>query len=68
MLLRDYTKPELEHFIEYCNFTESELQYFLMKSKDYSNIRISMEMHVSEQTVSLLGKRVKSKMQRIQKH
>lgn len=68
MLLRDYTKPELDYFVEYCNFTESEMQYFLMKSKDYSNIRISMEMHVSEQTVSLLGKRVKSKMQRIQKH
>jgi len=67
MLLRDYTKPELERFIEYCNFTDSEMQYFLLKSRDYSNIRISVEMNVSEPQVSLLAKRVKSKIQRIQK-
>lgn len=67
MLIRDYTKPELEHFIEYCNFTESEMQYFLLKSKDYSNIRISVEMNVSEPQVSILAKRVKLKIQRIQK-
>ena len=67
MLIRDYTKPELEHFIEYCNFTDSEMQYFLLKSRDYSNIRISVEMNVSEPQVSILAKRVKSKIQRIQK-
>lgn len=67
MLIRDYTKPELEHFIEYCNFTESEMQYFLLKSKDYSNIKISVEMNVSEPQVSILAKRVKLKIQRIQK-
>lgn len=67
MLLRDYTKPELERFIEYCNFTDSEMQYFLLKSRDYSNIRISVEMNVSEPQVSILAKRVKSKIQRIQK-
>lgn len=67
MLLRDYTKPELERFIEYCNFTDSEMQYFLLKSRDYSNIKISVEMNVSEPQVSILAKRVKSKIQRIQK-
>lgn len=67
MLLRDYTKPELDHFIEYCNFTESELQYFLLKSKDCTNIKISIEMNVSEQQVCILAKRVKSKIQRVQK-
>ena len=67
MLIRDYTKPELVHFIEYWNFTESEMQYFLLKSRDYSNIRISVEMNVSEPQVSILAKRVKSKIQRIQK-
>lgn len=68
MLLRDYTKPELDYFAEYCNFTESEMQYFLMKSKDYSNIRISMEMNVSEQQVSKLARRVKEKINRSQKN
>ncbi len=65
MLLRDYTLPEINHFIENCNFTESELQYFKLKSKDWSNIKISIEMNISEQQVSKLAKRVKNKIKRI---
>lgn len=65
MLLRDYTKPELNRFIENCNFTESEMQYFILKSKDYSNVKISIEMNISEQTVSNLARRVKNKIKRV---
>ncbi len=65
MLLRDYTKPELNRFIDNCNFTDSELQYFLLKSKDKSIVQISFEMNISEQAVSRLAKRVKAKMNRI---
>lgn len=65
MLLRDYTKPELDHFVANCNFTDTELQYFLLKSKDKSIVQISFEMNISEQAVSRLAKRVKAKMNRI---
>lgn len=65
MLIRDYTKPELDKFIENCNFTDNEMQYFLLKSKDKSIVQISFEMHISEQQVSNLARRVKSKMNRI---
>jgi len=65
MLLRDYTKPELEHFVEQCNFTDSELEYFNLKAKDYSIIKISMEMNVSPRQVSNLADRVKRKINRI---
>lgn len=65
MLLRDYTKPELDHFVANCNFTDTELQYFLLKSKDKSVVQISFEMNISEQAVSRLAKRVKAKMNRI---
>lgn len=65
MLIRDYTLPEINHFIKNCNFTESELQYFKLKSKDWSNIKISIEMNISEQQVSKLAKRVKNKINRI---
>ena len=65
MLLRDYTKPELEHFVEQCNFTDSELEYFNLKAKDYSIIKISMEMNVSPRQVSNLAERVKRKIKRI---
>jgi len=65
MLLRDYTKPELEYFVEQCNFTDSELEYFKLKSRDYSIIKISMEMNVSPRQVSNLADRVKRKINRI---
>lgn len=48
MLLRDYTRPELEHLIMNCNFTEDELVYFQLKAKDCSNVKISLEMNISE--------------------
>ena len=65
MLLRDYTKPELEYFVEQCNFTDSELEYFNLKARDYSIIKISMEMNVSPRQVSNLADRVKRKINRI---
>lgn len=65
MLLRDYTLPEINHFIANCNFTESELEYFNLKSKDRSNVQISLEMNISEQQVSKLARRVKNKINRV---
>jgi DNA-binding NarL/FixJ family response regulator len=63
--LRDFTKPELDRFIELCNFTDSELQYFNLRSRDKTNIQIAMEMNISEAQVSKLARRVKSKMLRV---
>lgn len=65
MLLRDCTKPELDYFVKNCNFTESELLYFNMKSRDWTNVKISMEMNISEQQVSRLARRVKNKINRV---
>ena len=65
MLIRDYTLPEINLFIANCNFTDSELQYFTLKSKDRSNVQISLEMNISEQQVSKLAKRVKNKINRV---
>ena len=65
MLLRDYTKPELQKYIDGCNFTDGELQYFNLKASDKSNVQISMEMNISEAQVSVLAKRVKAKMIRL---
>lgn len=65
MLIRDYTKSEIENCVEKCNFTDNELQYFLLKSKDKSIVQISYEMNISERQVSVLAKRVKSKISRM---
>lgn len=65
MKLRDFTVPELNRFRELCNFTDDEMQYFNLRSKDKSNIQIAFEMSVSESQVSKLAKRVKSKIKRV---
>lgn len=65
MQIRDYTKPEIDRCIEMCNFTDNELQYFLLKAKDRSIVQISYEMNISERQVSVLAKRVKSKISRM---
>ena len=63
--IRDFTVPELDHFRELCNFTKDELEYFNLRSKDLSNVEISMAMNVSEPQVSKLARRVKDKMIRV---
>lgn len=65
MLIRDFTIPELDKFRALCNFTDDELQYFNLRSRDKSNVQIAMEMKVSEPQVSKLAKRVKSKIKRV---
>lgn len=65
MLLRDFTKPEIEYLLDRCNFTEDEERYFLLRTRDKSNVQISLEMNISETQVSRLAKRVKNKIKRI---
>lgn len=65
MKIRDFTVPELDRFRALCNFTKDELEYFNLRSKDKSNVEISLEMNVSEAQVSKLAKRVKSKILRV---
>ena len=65
MKLRDFTVPELNRFRELCNFTDDEMQYFNLRSKDKSHIQIAFEMNISESQVSKLAKRVKSKIKRV---
>lgn len=65
MKIRDFTEPELEMFREKCNFTEEELRYFNLRAKDITNTAIALQMYISEAKVSVLAKRVKSKMKRV---
>lgn len=63
--LYDFTKPELEYFIDNCNFSEDELRYFNLRAMYKSNIQIAIEMNVSESKVSKLARKVKSKILRV---
>lgn len=65
MKIYDFTEPELQKFREECNFTPSELQYFELRAKYKSNVQIAFEMNVSAPQVSILAKKVKSKILRV---
>ena len=65
MKIADFTVPDLNMFRELCNFTPEEREYFELRSADYSNVQISLEMNISESKVSKLARKVKSKMKRV---
>lgn len=61
----DFTVPELDTFRRLCNFTPEELEYFNMRARDRSNVEIAMQMNISEAKVSILARKVKSKILRV---
>ena len=62
MKICDFVEWELDKFRRECNFTEMELKYFNLRSKDKSNVQIAQELNVSESTVSVLARKVKKKI------
>lgn len=59
------TKPELEVYKSYCNFSHEDELIFDMLSKGASIIEISKELMLSETTVSRRIKRIKLKVERV---
>lgn len=56
------TAPELDHYRTLANFTDDEMDYFNMKARDDSNVKIAIDLGFSESKVSDLASRVKAKM------
>ena len=67
MQIYGLTVPELERYRNHCNFLDDELDYFNLKSRGKSNASISIELNVSEAQVSKIAKRVKDKIDRLDK-
>ena len=65
MLIYDFTEPELRFLRQECNFGEDELEYFNLRAKHYNNFQIAVKMNISEGKVSVLAKKVKSKIKRV---
>lgn len=65
MKICDFTKPELDKFREECNFTEIESKCFELKAKDCSNVELALKLNVSESTVSVTMRRVRTKITRV---
>lgn len=65
MKIQNFNPDELDTFRRLCNFTKDEREFFELRLKNCSNVKIALQMNVSESTVSNLAKRVKSKIKRI---
>jgi len=65
MKIYDFVSWELDKFRNECNFTSDELCYFNLRAKHYSNLQIAIEMNVSEGTVAVLSKRVRTKILKV---
>lgn len=65
MKICDFVEWELNYFRKQCNFTDDEMKYFDLKSKNKSNTQIAQMMNVSENTVVNIGRKVKRKMKKV---
>lgn len=65
MKICDFTTKELDKFRKECNFTEMESKCFELKAKDCTNVKLAMELNVSESTVSIVMRRVRTKISKV---
>jgi DNA-binding CsgD family transcriptional regulator len=65
MKICDFTKPELDRFRKDCNFTDIERQCFDLKARDKTNTQLAMELNVSESTISVVMRRVRTKITKV---
>lgn len=61
----EFTEPELQYFRDTCNFTDEERECFELRSKNWSNVKIADTMHISTAKVSILVKRIKTKILKV---
>lgn len=65
MIITRFTKPELDYFREYCNFTKDELQLFEYRAQEYSLEYCAELMNVSVSTIKRISSRVNNKIIRV---
>lgn len=60
--LERFSKPELEFFIDNCNFSKDEIIILNMASTGFSEIKIAREMNFSESSVTKKKRHIIDKM------
>lgn len=65
MKIYDFTKPEIEYFLQNCNFTTEEETLFRYRSKNIPLETCAEIMNVSISTAKRISKRVNNKIIRV---
>lgn len=65
MIIKDFTKPEIDYFLANCNFTTQEEQFFMERTRGNTLEEIAEKMNVSIGTCNNYSKKVKKKILKI---
>lgn len=65
MKIADFVEWELEMYRNECNFTDEELEFFNLRSKNQSLVQIQIALHCGETKANDLSKSVKRKILKI---
>jgi len=68
MKICQFTQNELDMLRRECNFTEIESRCFEAKARDCSDVHLAMELNISESSVAVIMRRVRSKITTVLKH
>lgn len=61
----DFTKSEIEAFLQRANFTPDEETLFLLRSRYFTLEQIAEKMNISSKTAYRINKRIKQKIIRV---
>ena len=62
MIISDFTRPEIDYFLNTCNFTDVEQEFFMLRTKGITLDEISEIMNVSRRTCDTYSKKIKRKI------
>lgn len=65
MIIKDFTKPELDYFRKYCNFVGDEIHVFELRSIGVPLERIAEILNLSVDGVKKISRKVNKKIKKV---
>ena len=65
MTISEFTKPELDHFRQNCNFVNLEIKLFEERAKGISLEQIAENLHISYDYARQLSRKVNKKILKV---
>lgn len=65
MTISEFTKPELDHFRQNCNFVNLEIKLFEERAKGISLEQIAEDLHISYDYARQLSRKVNKKILKV---
>ena len=65
MIISDFTRREVEFILEEANFTDSQKEFFLLRSKGESIETCAEMMDISVSTANALSRKIKDKINKV---